>query len=73
MQSQNNITTTKQQIIETNEKTGEYDKIIENNKRFVEEELNYDEILKYTYLIIKEICCQERTHLKKRTRVRERR
>lgn len=46
-------------IIETNEKSGKYDNIIENNKRFVEEELNYDEILKYTYLIIKEICCEE--------------
>lgn len=43
-------------IIEKNERTKEYENIIKNNEIFVNTYLSYEEILLYTYLIIKEIC-----------------
>lgn len=39
-------------IVEKNEKDGIYDKIIENNKNFIDNCLNYNEVLKYTCLLI---------------------
>jgi len=44
------------EIIKKNDETKEYDVIIDNNRHFVDTYLDYDQILLYTYLIIKEIC-----------------
>ena len=44
------------EIIKKNEETKEYDVIIDNNRHFVDTYLDYEQILLYTYLIIKGIC-----------------